>query len=392
MVDNQRADRRGDAARADQQRLRPRRARRSERGQRGGDADLGRVLVRDPVGVLPALRRQARRSRKTYPAMKKYLDEWLPQWSGKDGDRLRLHAELRPRRLGSADRRRRAARRADALRDPEDHRPVLDRVRGLHGEDRGRLRPARWATPPTRPTSTSCSTKVKADFNAKWWDATRRLLPRERDADPGADDPGPGAGVRPRARRTAAAALQEKLINDIMVTRAGHEMVGIVGSRWIFPVLTQAAREGVPGAAKAAYTIAQQTTYPSYGYWARARLDVAGRVLGGVEPHAQPPHVRLDRAVVLRGPGGHRAAQARLRGDRVQAADRDAGSTTRRRPTTRVRGTVKSSWEQVDRRHPARRDRPAERDRARVRARHRPGEGGRGRQRHAAGRRARARA
>lgn len=53
-----------------------------------------------------------------------------------------------------------------------------------------------------------------------------------------------------------------------MVTRAGHEMVGIVGSRWIFPVLTQAAYEGVPGAAQAAYTIALQTTYPSYGYWA----------------------------------------------------------------------------------------------------------------------------
>ena len=45
-------------------------------------------------------------------------------------------------------------------------------------------------------------------------------------------------------------------------------MTGIAGSRWIYPVLQQAAEEGVPDAAKAAYTIIQQTTYPSYGRWA----------------------------------------------------------------------------------------------------------------------------
>jgi alpha-L-rhamnosidase len=53
----------------------------------------------------------------------------------------------------------------------------------------------------------------------------------------------------------------------VLVTRKGHEEVGIAGSRWIFPVLTQAAHDGVPDAAKAAYAIALQTTYPSYGYW-----------------------------------------------------------------------------------------------------------------------------
>jgi alpha-L-rhamnosidase len=63
------------------------------------------------------------------------------------------------------------------------------------------------------------------------------------------------------------AALETKLINDIMVARSGHEEVGIVGARWILPVLSQAAADGVAGAAQAAYTIATQTTYPSYGYW-----------------------------------------------------------------------------------------------------------------------------
>ncbi len=45
-------------------------------------------------------------------------------------------------------------------------------------------------------------------------------------------------------------------------------MTGIAGARWIYPVLQQAAEEGVADAAKAAYTITQQTTYPSYGRWA----------------------------------------------------------------------------------------------------------------------------
>ena len=54
--------------------------------------------------------------------------------------RLRVHAQLRPGRLVRPDRRRRAARQRDPLRGAEHHRPVLDRVRGLHGQARDRLR------------------------------------------------------------------------------------------------------------------------------------------------------------------------------------------------------------------------------------------------------------
>jgi hypothetical protein len=61
--------------------------------------------------------------------------------------------------------------------------------------------------------------------------------------------------------------LQEKLVNDVLVARSGHQETGIASARWIYPVLTQAAHEGVPNAAKAAFTMAQQTSYPSYGYW-----------------------------------------------------------------------------------------------------------------------------
>jgi alpha-L-rhamnosidase len=73
-----------------------------------------------------------------------------------------------------------------------------------------------------------------------------------------------GIGLVPDDKRRA---LQEKLVYDVLVTRTGHEMVGIASSRWIFDVLTDAAIEGVPGAAEATYAMALQTTYPSYCFW-----------------------------------------------------------------------------------------------------------------------------
>lgn len=73
--------------------------------------------------------------------------------------------------------------------------------------------------------------------------------------------------VSSAARDGRRAGVQAKLIEDIVKTRAGHEEVGIAGSRWILPVLSQAADEGVAGAADATYTVASQSTDPSYGYW-----------------------------------------------------------------------------------------------------------------------------
>ena len=150
-------------------------------------------------------------------------------------------------------------------------------------------------------------------------------------------------GLVPDERRRG---LQEKLIEDIMVTRAGHEMVGIVGSRWIFPVLTQAAREGVPGAGQAAYTIARQTTYPSYGYWDALGWTTLGEYwerssrtrthhmfgsigqwfyegLAGIEPLA-PGYAEVSiRPLIASG---------------IDHAEASYDS---------VRGTIRSSWEQV---------------------------------------------
>ncbi len=108
--------------------------------------------------------------------------------------------------------------------------------------------------------------QIKADFNAKWWDASvgyyredpQQMFVQTLQVLPLAFD------LVPAPQR---AGLQAKLVDDVMHTRAGHEEVGIAGSRWILPVLSKAAGDGVPGAADAAYAIASQTSYPSYGYW-----------------------------------------------------------------------------------------------------------------------------
>jgi alpha-L-rhamnosidase len=107
---------------------------------------------------------------------------------------------------------------------------------------------------------------IRKDYNAKWYDASVGYY-RENASQPFLQSMQAiplGMGIVDEANRIP---LETKLVQDVLVTRHGHEEVGIAGSRWIFPALTQAAHDGVPDAAKAAYAIALQTTYPSYGYW-----------------------------------------------------------------------------------------------------------------------------
>src|SRR4051794_297274 len=106
---------------------------------------------------------------------------------------------------------------------------------------------------------------IRTDFNAKFWDASKGYY---------AD----GTTFMSQAVQVLALAmdlvpadqkrgLQEKLVNDILTTRSGHQLTGIASARWIYPILTEAAHAGVPNAARAAFTAAQQASYPSYGYW-----------------------------------------------------------------------------------------------------------------------------
>jgi alpha-L-rhamnosidase len=99
--------------------------------------------------------------------------------------------------------------------------------------------------------------KIKSSFNARFWDDSRGYYV----------DPQNTAFMSQAAQVLALAidlvpadakrGLQEKLVDDILNTRSGHQETGIASARWIYPVLTEAAHEGVPNAAKAAFTAAQ---------------------------------------------------------------------------------------------------------------------------------------
>jgi alpha-L-rhamnosidase len=51
------------------------------------------------------------------------------------------------------------------------------------------------------------------------------------------------------------------VLDDISITREGHLNTGIIGTKYLWPVLAHAGRTDL------AYTVATKKTYPSYGYW-----------------------------------------------------------------------------------------------------------------------------
>jgi alpha-L-rhamnosidase len=206
----------------------------------------------------------ARALAKTYPMMKKYLLNWIPQWTDKDGDAF--HYTLTS---GLGDWDPATGANGNAAEGTNVNIPTVispsstayyaymtkiaaDTARALgNTEDAAQF--------------DQIFQNIKADYNAKWWDPTvgyyrenaTQIFAQTNQLLPLAFGLVPAAQVKP---------LEAKLVDDVMSTRHAHEEVGIAGARWFFPVLSQAAHDGVPGAADAAYAVATQTTYPSYGY------------------------------------------------------------------------------------------------------------------------------
>ena len=200
-----------------------------------------------------------------YPLMQKYLDEWIPRWTNKDGDNYRYTLTSG---LGDWD----PPTGTDAAVGTPARVHIPPVVAPASTAYYGYL--AKIAAGSARALGRTADAThfdqvfadIRRDFDARWWDAgvgyyrespdqiflqSMQVLPLAFDLVP--DD--------------KRADLEAKLVDDIMKVRAGHEEVGIAGARWILPVLSQADAEGVAGAAEAAYAVASQTTYPSYGYW-----------------------------------------------------------------------------------------------------------------------------
>jgi len=101
--------------------------------------------------------------------------------------------------------------------------------------------------------------KIRADFNSRFLGPDGFY--REKETDPFVQSAQifPLAfGLVPDERRAAVAG---RLADDIMKNRGGHAFVGVLGARWVLPVLTATGHHDV------AYTVATQTTEPSWGYW-----------------------------------------------------------------------------------------------------------------------------
>jgi alpha-L-rhamnosidase len=201
----------------------------------------------------------------TYPLMQKYLDNWIPQWTERDGDNYKytLTAGLgdwAPSTGADAPDGAPTKFRTPTIISPSvtAYYAYLAKITADAARALGKAADARRYD--------LLFENIKTDFNAKWWDDKVGFY---REDSTQVFIQGMAAlplafGLVPDGKR---AGLQAKLVEDVVKTRAGHAMVGIASMRWILPVLSQAADDGVPGAADAAYAIMAQTTYPSYGYW-----------------------------------------------------------------------------------------------------------------------------
>jgi alpha-L-rhamnosidase len=186
---------------------------------------------------------------RVYPAMRLYLDEWIPRWTDKDGDAFALTLTsglgdwVAPAGVPTLNALTSSAYYARLVRIARDVARVLGRA-----EDAERY--------------AALLARVIADFNARFLSAdgayretpdqpfqhTAQILPLE-------------FGLVPEERRGALAA---RLADDIRGPRGGNASVGILGATSVLPALTASGHHDV------AFTFATQTDEPSWGYWTDA--------------------------------------------------------------------------------------------------------------------------
>jgi alpha-L-rhamnosidase len=183
---------------------------------------------------------------RTFPLMQKYLDVWVPQWTGRDGDK---YAYTLTSGLG------------DWL-PPKDVPTINALVSSAFY-----ARMARIAADVARALGDQASAakydvlfgKITTDFNARFLgkDGVYREKPDEPFLQTAQILP-LAFDLVPAAQRTAVA---ERLASDIMTKHDGHAWVGVIGASYVLPVLT------ATGHADLALTVATKTDEPGWGYW-----------------------------------------------------------------------------------------------------------------------------
>ena len=263
----------------------------------------------------------------TYPAMQKYLDLWLPQWTGKDGDAYAhtltsgLGDWVPPQGVPTINAIVSTAYYAHLARIAADAARALGRPEDAARYDR-------------------LFASIRSDFNARF--LTPEGIYREKDSDPFVQTAQilPLAfGLVPDDRR---AALATRLADDIVNARGGHAYVGVIGARYVLPVLTETGHHDV------AYAVATQTDRAELGLLdGRGRIHGAGRALARHHALAQPPFLRRHRAVALRRPRGPAAFGARLRAILFKPEIPRTGLDHVKASYESVRGTVATRWQRT---------------------------------------------
>jgi alpha-L-rhamnosidase len=201
----------------------------------------------------------------TYPAMRAYLDQWIPQWTGRDGDAspYTLTAGLgdwdAPSGTDPVTKLSATAYYAHFAHIAADVARVLGDTANATRYD-------------------TLFTRIRTAFNGAFLnpdgvyrDSTPRSGPPGAPA--AAPSPKPPARALQQTAQVLALAfglapdslrkpLAAKLAADVARIRGGNVYVGILGARYVFEVLADA------GHADVAYAAATQRDYPSYGYWA----------------------------------------------------------------------------------------------------------------------------
>jgi alpha-L-rhamnosidase len=180
-----------------------------------------------------------------YPGMQRYLDDWVPRWTGKDGDAFGqtltsgLGDWLPPKGVPTLDALVSTAYYARLVRIAADTAGVLERE-----ADAARYR--------------DLFARIRSDFNARF------LGPDGVYRDTAGEPFAQSAQVLPLAFGLAPddgrAALVERLAADL-ASRGGNASVGVIGARHVLPVLTAEGRHD------AAFDAATQTDEPSWGFW-----------------------------------------------------------------------------------------------------------------------------
>jgi alpha-L-rhamnosidase len=311
---------------AQQPELRLRRqARVQARGVLRRDAGLGRVLVRDPLGERTAPRRP-RRARGELPAMRKYLDEWIPRWTGKDGD---AYGQTLTSGLG------------DWV--PPEGVPTINALvsSAYYARMRGSLPTSRAPSARrTTPTLREAVRRHQGDFNARF--LGKDGVYREKEAEPFVETAQilPLAfGLVPDELRAPVAA---RLADDIVKARGGHAYVGVIGARYVLPVLTETGHHDV------AVAVATQTSEPSWGYWTeKAGFTALGEHWPATTRSRNHHFFGAIVEWLYEDLARHPAGFARLRGDRVQAQIPASGLDRVSASYDSVRGTIASSWQRT---------------------------------------------